>query len=204
LLCVALSIEGEARFVWHHINLIGGSQMFRKNLVDFCRHLFVWSNLFFLSVAPAFAGATPKQLYNKTVKIVWGESISEKSLDGRIRTLQNVQQRLVYVSSLGRIFTRSKSDNKGGSRTIETAPENARAGKFNFQGNSMTGIGVNGGVARRVVASFDPPYSSCAATVTAGKSSAAPQWKGLNGETLIVEDIKVGQISCTINDGNGL
>jgi hypothetical protein len=45
----------------------------------------------------------------------------------------------------------------------------------------MTGIGVNGGVARRVVASLDPTYSSCTATVTAGKSSAAPQWKGMNG-----------------------
>jgi hypothetical protein len=179
--------------------------MFRGYLGDcFFQRLFVSSNLLLLLVAPAFAGTAPKQLYNKTITIIWDESVLEKSLDGRILTPQNTQQRVVYVSSLGRIFDRRKTQNEWGVRLVETAPENARAGTFSFQGHSMTGIGVNGGVARRVVASFDPSYSSCTATVTAGKSSAAPQWTGMDGETYIVEDIKVDQISCTINDGNGL
>jgi hypothetical protein len=158
----------------------------------------------FLLTAPAFAGAAPKQLYNKTISIVWVESIVEKSLDGRVVTPQTTQKRVVYVSSLGRIFDQRKSENRSGQSLVEIAPDHAQAGASSFQGNSMTGISVHGGVARQVVASFDPSYSSCAATVTAGKSSAEPQWTGLDGKTYIVEEIKVGQVSCTINDGNGL
>jgi hypothetical protein len=169
------------------------------------KHCFFASLFALLSASPALAGNAPKQFYNKTITIVWVESIRERTPDGRTLTPQTTQQRIIYISSLGRVFVRSKAQNRGAANQRDHAPENAKSGSISFHGSTMSGISMAGSLARQLQASFDPSFSSCSANVTVGKSSETAHWTSVDGKTeLMVDEVKVGAVTCAIADGNSL
>ena len=156
-------------------------------------------------VAVVPAHAAPKQLYNKTVIITWSESTSQKAPDGRTVTPVIASERRVYVSSAGRLFVSGKRSNPGsglGNRMERGPGEGAGEGVLSFQGNQLVGTGAFHGFARRVVATFDPGFSSCNVTVVYGRSGGASTWKGFDGQTYEVLSISVPSASCSIRDGN--
>ena len=150
----------------------------------------------------ATAASAPSQLHNKSVTVTWGESGVYKRISDGVNTSPVGQfQRVFYISSAGRIFSRgtAKSGKFGG--TKESGPETTAA-SVTFEGNSLVGVGVNLGVARRVAATFDANFSSCSASVTIGKSGIGTKITGFDGAVYEVISMQPGASSCSIRDGN--
>ena len=148
------------------------------------------------------AAAAPSQLYNKSVTVTWGESGVYKRISDGVNTSPVGQfQRIFYISSAGRIFTRgtSTSGRFGGSK--EAGPEKT-ADNVKFEGNSLVAVGVNLGIARRITATFDARLSSCTASVTIGKSGIGTKITGFDGAVYEVMSMQPGASSCSIRDGN--
>jgi hypothetical protein len=150
----------------------------------------------------ANAASVPAQFYNKSITVTWGESGVYKRVSDGVNVSPSGQfQRIFYISSAGRIFTRGTftSGQFGGSR--EAGPEKT-AQSVKFEGNSLVGIGVSLGVARRVSASFDAGFSSCTASVTIGKSGVGTKITGFDGAVYEVISMQPAAISCSFRDGN--
>lgn len=148
------------------------------------------------------AGSAPAQLRGKSVTIVWDESGTYKrSSDGQQRSAVGRLSRIVYISDAGRAFVRGTSVSGTFGNTRETGPEGT-GGSVDFSGNSMTSFRVNRGVARRLVVTFDPAFSSCTGTLTIGKSGPGTTIKGFDGQIYEVLSMQPGTISCSIRAGN--
>jgi hypothetical protein len=150
----------------------------------------------------ANAASVPTRFYNKSVTVTWGESgVYKRISDGVNVSPSGRFQRIFYISSAGRIFTRGTaiSGQNGGSR--EAGPEKT-SNSVKFEGNSLVAVGVNLGVARRVSASFDATFSSCTASVTIGKSGVGTKITGFDGAVYEVISMYPAAISCSVRDGN--
>lgn len=148
----------------------------------------------------AYASPIPRQLFNKSVTVSWGESgLYKRESDGYTAGTAASFQVTAYISSAGRVFARlnSKSGSLGGTRQL--GPENTPA---RFEGNSLVGIRVDRGIARRLAATFDSAYSSCSGSVTIGKIGPNAQVSGFDGAVWRVISMQPGAVSCSINDGN--
>lgn len=165
-----------------------------------------------LLVSSAVAGPAPKQLYNKSVKVHWVESVLQRASDGSSRNPQINSTRTIYVSSAGRLFVKgTRSINNRlyqGTKNTARGPDGGGSGQggFSFEGSQLTGTAVFDGGARRLTVSFDPNFSSCSATVVYGKSGSANQkWQSLDGATTYeVISISVGAVGCSVSEGNAV
>jgi hypothetical protein len=154
------------------------------------------------SATAAMAGAAPKELYNKSIDIYWGENTSNKRVaDGVVVNSDGRIQRIIYISSAGRPFIRVSGGNNAASHTFEVAP-NVAQGSTNFHGNQLVLTGHNMAVARQVTVTFDASFTSCTASVRAGKNGASPKWIGFDNNPYELLSISVGSASCSIKDGN--
>jgi hypothetical protein len=158
----------------------------------------------FLLSLPVTANAAPSQLYNKSVELFWGESfMSKRVLDGTPSNGVGKKSRVIYISSAGRAFVKtSDSSGKDGS-TREKGPEDNK-GNVSFSGNQLSLVAVNKQIARRIVVSFDPSFSSCSATLSIGKASANARSIGYDGQEYEVISISGGAVNCSVKQGNAL
>ena len=158
-----------------------------------------------LIATPALAA--PRELYNKTIIITWGEGTMQKTPDGRTINPTLHSERIVYVSSAGRVFVKGNR-NAAGRREpgnqYERGPGEGNQGTLAFQGNQLVGHAEFSGFARQVTVSFDANYSSCTAKIVYGKSGGPTTWKGFDGRTYEIMSITVNSPSCTVRDGNTL
>ena len=153
----------------------------------------------FLSALPA--GAAPKEVYGKTVRVQWAESMLERAPDGRTISPTVRHERTIYISSAGRTFVTTRSFFPGGETKRLAGPEGGSAGSWGFQGNALVGTSTNGAVARRISVAFDPSAAGCTATVVVGKSGNA-KWTGVDGVIYELLQDNVGSSSCSIEQGN--
>jgi len=160
---------------------------------------------FLMAFAPLPAhAAAPQQLHNKTIVITWGESGTYKRVsDGQNTNPVGQFQATVYVSSAGRPFLRvtSTSGRFGGKR--EAGPETSSGG-IQFNGNTLTMIRQNIGIARRLLTTFDGSFASCSTTVTIGKVDANATLTGFDGAEYHIISMQPGAASCSIREGNAL
>jgi len=157
---------------------------------------------------PALADA-PRQLYNKTVELSWSAQLVEHGPDGKTVTPTINASRIIYVSSAGRLFTRSSRTNSkiGLSKVEDHAPGASRnnegeARDLRFVGNQMIGnvAFVNG--AGHLTATFDSNFSSCSLALIYGRDSGGMKRRGLNGVMYIVDSLSVSGERCSIREGN--
>jgi hypothetical protein len=164
----------------------------------------IFTFLIFVSTYGSAHAAAPKQLYNKTVTITWGESGTYTRVsDGRSASPIGQFQAIVYISSAGRAFVRvsSKAGTFGGTR--EHGPEQ-NSNNVQFDGNNLVLIGVSLGVARRILTSFDASFASCTTSVTIGKIGPNATIVGFDGAVYKVISMQPGASGCSIRDGNAL
>ena len=157
------------------------------------------------SVSAAMAGGAPKQLYNKSIDVSWGENTSNKRIaDGVVVNTSGKLELIAYISSMGRPFIRVTGGNNNHSRTGEFGPEVASRGA-DFHGNVLVLTGNNKtGVARQFTITFDAAFSGCTATVRGGRNGASPKWIGFDGAPYELLSISPGSASCSIKEGNAV
>ena len=154
---------------------------------------------------PASAAlAAPAQLYGKAISISYSVTANAVAEDGTTSNRPRTVQRTIYVSSKGRVFSRSDRQAGRNSDTVERGPE-ATSGHFSFQGNRLVGVNtsfISG--AGQLVVSFDSSFQSCTASIMLGRESGkAFKFKGLNGKTFTATGTPtVSTPSCSIREGN--
>lgn len=155
-----------------------------------------------LPEAPARAAA-PSQLLNKSVFVSFNIAVPSQGSDGSSHNSSRISERVIYISSQGRVFTRVTRKAGRNSEMKEAGPETAR---LNFVGNSLVGVMQMISGASQLTVSFDPSFQSCTAKVIAGgENGKAIVYKGLNGVTYTATGkAQISGESCSIRDGNAL
>jgi len=172
---------------------------------------------------PAFTAAhagsaPPKQLYGKSVVVSWTETRSQRPVgEQNFRSVSVNLQRSVYVSTAGRVFSRTNASSSGSGarrRGVSGAAENVGtsganfgggASNVQFQGNSIVMTGGFTASARRVTVNFDSGFESCTAQAITAKEVGAKVgvWRGIgSGRMLEVESVSAGPASCSVKSGN--
>ena len=127
--------------------------------------------------------AAPAQLYGKAISISYTVTANAVAEDGTTSSRPRTVQRTIYISSKGRVFSRSDRQAGRNSDTVERGPEGT-SGHFSFQGNRLVGVNtsfISG--AGQLVVSFDSSFQSCTANIMLGRESGkAFKFKGLNGK----------------------
>lgn len=155
-----------------------------------------------LQASTAFAA--PAQLYGKAISISYSVTANAVAEDGTTSNRPRTVQRTIYVSSKGRVFSRSDRQAGRNADTVERGPEST-SGHFSFQGNRLVGVNTNFiSGAGQLVVSFDSSFQSCTASITLGRESGkAFKFKGLNGKTFTATGTPtVSTPSCSIREGN--
>lgn len=159
-------------------------------------------------LVPTACSAAPQQLYNKTVRVYWAQSMTMKLLaSGQQISATPRFERTIYVSGSGRTFVRGHAVGTGmvaPARTVEKGPEESTTRIFQGDQIVMVGQRPGDGVATRVVVSFNPSFSSCTASVIVGKIGPNPKITGIDGSPRELIDVSASSPSCSVSEGNGL
>lgn len=158
---------------------------------------------------PASAQAAPQQLLNKTLTVNMTVTIPGKGSDGSTANMPRSIQRLIYISSAGRVFSRATRTVGRNQKQTERGPEQTAGdatGSLKFVGNRLVGLLQFKSGATMMNVDFDPSFQSCTVNVVVGRDSGKPiVWKGLNGVTYTSTGApQVGGLSCSIQSGNAL
>jgi hypothetical protein len=108
-----------------------------------------------------------------------------------------------YISSLGRIFSRTESTRLRGrlSKTVDKDPQQT---EFRYQNGALVGTFLSISGAIRITINFDSAFQSCNVDVLHGKDSGKPfKWTSLSGEIYEAQGaMTISGQSCSIRDGN--
>lgn len=143
-------------------------------------------------VSSAGAATPPAQLLNKTVVVAF--SVMWPGSPGALSV-----QRMIYVSTKGRIFVRGTRSGGSSSDSNDVAP-----GDYRYEGGRIIGhYRLNTG-ANQIPVSFDPGFTSCSAVLQYGRpGSEAYRGTGPDGATRTTNAApNVSGVSCSIRDGN--
>jgi hypothetical protein len=154
-----------------------------------------------LSTVPVWAASAS----NKTVLVSMTVSVSAKADDGSFATLPRNIQRTIYISSKGRVFSRTARQAGRNSTTKELAPgEGGGGGGYRLQGNTLIGVLKFQSGAAQMVVNFDAGFQSCSVKVVFGREGGqAIRFKGLNGKMYTQQGaFNVSGESCSVREGN--
>jgi hypothetical protein len=160
-----------------------------------------------LIVMGSFASSAPPQIQNKTVTASWSVDYTFIAPSGRIFAQTVSSQRVVYVSSAGRIFVRQSYNTPRGSESAETGPgektPDGGARDVRFEGGKIVAMAaIPGGMAGRMVISFNQSYSTCTVDVTIGRSGRGPPVMRRGGVLLEVKSRSISGQNCSVREGN--
>lgn len=164
-------------------------------------------------MAVAHAGSAPKELYGKSITVVWSETVTQRWLDsdrqehntGASRTMN------IYISTTGRPFVRLMNvgfgfnPNRGSSgwrpSLSESAPGEAVAkDRVDFEGRSIVVYRQFRSGARRIGIDLDD--TTCKAAVVNGREGGKNiEWSTGHGRAE-VSSVQIGSVSCSIREGN--
>lgn len=149
------------------------------------------------------AMAASKQLYNKSIHVLFSITIPAKGSDGSTINNPRGVNRVIYVSSQGRVFTRGQQNAGRNSQTRERGPGESN---LQFSENRLVGVLPFISGASRLTISFDASFSSCSGEIITGAESGKPiVFTGLNGVTYTATGKpQVSAVSCSISEGNAL
>jgi hypothetical protein len=154
----------------------------------------------------SLASAASQQIQNKTITASWSVTNTLVAPTGKTFTISVRHQRIIYVSSVGRIFVKSSFSGPRGGNSAELTPGATtafgRARNVSLQNGRLVGVAeLDGGRAGRMEIRFDQTLSSCTANVIVGRSAGKViiQRRGM---TLEVLSHSISGESCSIRDGN--
>lgn len=155
--------------------------------------------------------AAPPQLYGKSVVVQWTENrLQRPAGETRWRSVSIQVGESVYISTLGRLFSRMTFASPRGSGAREFVGEPGRSGTggaraAQFQGRSLVTVSVFNGGARHIQVDFDPGFGSCSASVIIGKAAGAATFtlkSASTGVPIEVQSQSTSGAACSVRDGN--
>jgi hypothetical protein len=155
----------------------------------------------------AHAGAPPRQLYGKGVRI---EYTAETIVAGERGTRNVVSQisRTIYVSTEGRLFERVVWSNREGTRVSDNTPgastnKGGEARGMTFRGDILVAhVGYASGAGQMTVR-FDPSFSSCQGEVVYGtEKGQTMSRRGVSGKMRQILSVNASNFRCSVTAGN--
>jgi hypothetical protein len=164
-------------------------------------------SFYVLVLMGGFAWSAPRQLQNKTITASWLVEYALLTPGGAVLKRVVRSQRVIYVSSAGRIFVKQTYDAPGGAGSAEMAPDektpSGGARDVRFQGDKIVAMAVlQGGAAGRMVISFDQRFSTCSVEAVIGNSGPGPARIQRRGVSFEVQSTRISGQSCSLRDGN--
>ncbi len=161
-----------------------------------------------LPLISTFALSAPPQIQNKTITASWSVESTLVAPNGRVFTPTTRQQRVMYVSSTGRIFVKANCNTPRGGDSAEIAPgektADGGARDVRIEGGKIVAMAaLQGGAAGRMIVSFDQGYSTCTVDVTIGRSGRGRvMMRGRDGVPLEIRSQSISGQSCSVREGN--
>lgn len=156
-----------------------------------------------LLLSGGIALAVPAQLYNKTVTVSATISVNAVADDGTSVNRPRTVQRIIYISTKGRLFVRVERQVGKRSTSAERGPE-VTSKAFRFEGSKLVGVLKFPSGAAQMVISFDSGFTSCSTSMLFGRENGQGiRFRGLNGKMYTQQGaFNVSGQSCSIRDGN--
>ena len=160
-----------------------------------------WSTAFVVLTALATATpgrAAPQQLLGKHIVLRETQTIVGQPLaGGQQATAKQSQERIIYISSVGRIFARLNLTSGNVTAVREQSPNNSPQDDttYRWQGDVLVGTST----AVRSTISFDASFRSC--TVSLVLKPHAVAWS-IDHKPWRILSVNVDNVTCTIQDGN--
>lgn len=160
----------------------------------------------FVSV-PAWAGPTPPQARNKSVRLSWTYSGMQRADSGQEKPFNVAQTRTIYISSEGRVFVKATRSTRSYSKAGSLAPGESRGygggtTGVTFEGNQLVGTQVHLSGAAQFRVTFDGSFSSCSLRLVFGRAGGAYRTKGLDGQNYTILSQSASGESCSVQAGN--
>jgi len=165
-----------------------------------------------LFATSAAAAEAPAELRNKTITAFWIDDQQASFYPGEAHRDRLRSDLTIYVSSIGRVFTRHGRANAGNGRNTASsiAPDSALRRDdittpqgIQFEGGkrlSMVFPAERG--ARRALITFDAGYRSCSIEVIYGREGGSLKWQSFGGRMQDILSIRTVAKSCAIRSGN--
>ena len=164
------------------------------------------------AAAPAHAEQAPAALRGNSVVVAWQEVRLQRNVgEADFRTVQASHSLSLYISSVGRVFSRMTFATRAGSATRDqisgTTPEAGMARVPSFSGRTLTVFMPYRGVGgmRRVTVNFDEGFGSCTAKVIHAKEEGASTRLGFSPITkkqIEFKEASASGESCAVKQGN--
>ena len=157
------------------------------------------------SAAANAAVAAPAALLGKSVVVSWSETRIQRIVgEANWRTVNASHELSVYVSSVGRVFSKFSATTRRGTGANEQVSGQGGNRVPSFSGRTMTIVALQQGIARRVGVEFDESFSNCTASVIRGKSGAGSGFAKsiINGQRIEIQSASTGSASCCVRAGN--
>lgn len=140
----------------------------------------------------ADAAPPPVQLLNKTIAVTF--SLAWPGNPGSLSV-----QRMIYVSTKGRIFVRSTRSTGNAADTNDVSP-----GTYRYEGGRIVGVYKLQSGANQITINFDPAFTSCTAALQFGRPSGESYRHTVpTGATVTANTTPTASgFSCSIRDGN--
>jgi hypothetical protein len=151
--------------------------------------------------------AANSALYGKSVVVTWTENRIQRDSTTPNFYQNSFQGRLsVYVSAIGRVFSRQGMERRGGAGANYQIGDTARR-RIGFQAHTMTVVelaAVSG--ARRIIVTFDQDFQNCTAEVIRAKQVGTDMIVSDSvispGVRVEIKSVQVSGIGCSIQSGN--
>ena len=158
-----------------------------------------------LGFSPVFAGA-PAGLRNKTIHVSYVEATPRRGADGKEAIGSRTVSRAIYVSSLGRAFTKRTDwgGKRGRAQSLGQAAPEYTSRNYRFEGSRLiitSAAGEHG--AQQLTINFDSGFQTCSMDVKTGSSGGARTWNNFHGERMTATGpTSISNTSCSIQNGN--
>jgi hypothetical protein len=161
-------------------------------------------------VAPLQARAAPSaDLVGKSVLVSWTENRQQRINNApEMRAVTVGFQLQIYVSGVGRPFSRLTAGNRSGSHGNEQVGAQGQSlgggvRSIVANGNSITLQATYGNYARNLRIDVAPGGAGCSAQMSVGKEAgSAPKAFQSGGRTIEIHSVSVSGVSCSIRQGN--
>jgi hypothetical protein len=155
---------------------------------------------------PARASDAPAPLRDKTIFVSWTAHRVVMTAQGE-RTPTVHVERMIYVSSLGRAFVKSRLESPRGPIAHEMGPADSLpqggAREIDFVGNQLVAMAQRGSGAGRMIITFDASFTTCRVENELARPSGGQLMKRApGGGTVQILSTEFSDLSCAIRDGN--
>jgi len=151
-----------------------------------------------VAAIPSTSTAAPQQLLGKHIRLTASVTLEVQPVEGGTPvTVTQSSERIIYISSAGRIFARGNYSNGSGAAVREQSPNKLTGDDIDYRWQGNVIVGTSRAVQSTI--SFDPSFQTCTGTSVLKPNPTS--WSTDHKLARILHRT-INSSSCSIHDGN--